>query len=243
MFVFERTTRIKFKKFSIPWSFYTFNISFSPNNTQFHFSKSNTVSISILFVSISLSSIFSIYIAEMTSELLCILSLLIGISTFDLKMVRYYLVSFDFLYKLFNWTLYMFADIIWNDIHSEMSTLRWTCYALKGMIFTMMILYISCIDAYQIPHRYKVRALIVLVGLIGYFQICTLLQVYSFNLGKAWSDTEVVIPILKISISLRSLMLNSLNNFILFIGKQLVLMLLHPNKAIMPIYPKIYLIE
>ena len=107
----------------------------------------------------------------------------------------------------------------------------------------MIVLYIICVDAYHISHKYKVRALIVLIILILYYQICILNQLYALSPNRTWEDQEIVIPVLRISVSLRALMLSSLSNFIIFIGKQLTLMLLHPNKAVLEVYPAVQWLE
>ena len=83
------------------------------------------------------------------------------------------------------------------------------------------------------------RAISLFISLLCYAQICVLIQCHFLNPFKSWKDDMVSISALMISISLRSLMMNSLSNFIVYIGKQLILWALHPNKSLVPVYPRI----
>ena len=84
--------------------------------------------------------------------------------------------------------------------------------------------------------KFKIRTLLILLCCICYSWACKLNQVYEGRLGKSWKDEQITV--FKLSLSLKSLLLNSLSNLILFIGKQSILMWLHPNKASLEIYPR-----
>ena len=167
----------------------------------------------------------------------------IGLCTFHMKMMKYYAQSFDLYYKLFNWGVYIFADILWHQGERDMDSYKWCEYTLRSSIITMIIFYVVCIDAYHISHKYKVRALLVLVGTILYFQFCIFNQIYTLNPNESWDDHELFVPVFNIALSLQTLLLNSLVNFIIFVGKQLILTMLHPNKAMIQIYPRIEWID
>ena len=196
-----------------------------------------------MILSFSFSFVYSVHALSLVLEIICIILLLIGLFTFDIKMVKYYFSSFDVYYKLFNLALYLFADLIWNNIHREMDLLKWICHILLDVIAILFVLYSMFIDAYQISHTKKVSILIVLVTIMLYFSVCIGNQVYALNPKENWDDTQIVIPILKITLSLRSLMLNTLINFTLFTWKQLSLVIFHPNKSVLPVYPKILWID
>jgi len=49
----------------------------------------------------------------------------------------------------------------------------------------------------------------------------------------------MTVPLLKFSLSLRSLMMNALSNFLLFTTKQLFQMIKHPDTATFELYPTI----
>ena len=140
---------------------------------------------------------------------------------------------------MLNWSLYIFADVAWNSIFSEMTALAWLNSILLKVICTQLILYGVAIDAYQISRRHKLLAMALVVLAMVYFQGCIIMQVRASNPYEGWRDSNVVLPLLEIRLSLRALMMNSLGNFLLFTGKQAYLMLAYPNKAYIPIYPKI----
>ena len=102
----------------------------------------------------------------------------------------------------------------------------------------MIIVYVVCIDALNIKHKYKVSVLAILIFVIMYFAICYMNRTTITNPTEVWDDHDVTLPVLQFSIGLQSTMLNSLCIFLIFMGKQLVLMLLHPGHAVMQVYPK-----
>ena len=69
------------------------------------------------------------------------------------------------------------------------------------------------------------------------------LQIDPMSPNKRWEDRNIMIPILDIELSLRSTMMNSLGNFIMFTAKQLCVMLMHPGTAAFELYPKIEWLE
>ena len=58
-----------------------------------------------------------------------------------------------------------------------------------------------------------------------------------------WKDWEIDIPLMRIKVSLRGMMMNSMGNLIIFMIKQMVLMIQHPQVAALQLYPKIKWIE
>merc|ERR1712096_118969 len=75
---------------------------------------------------------------------------------------------------------------------------------------------------------------------ILYHALCILNRILTFNPSQTWSDHEVelpILPFLRIPISLQSTMGNAIGMFLLFMFKQLLLMWLHPNKAVFQVYP------
>ena len=61
----------------------------------------------------------------------------------------------------------------------------------------------------------------------------------SLNPGQKWQEQEILIPLIKLKVSLRSMMMSGLANFILFMGKQLMVMIKHPGAAAFELFPKI----
>ena len=204
-----------------------------------HFAKSTTVAVCTLIIAVLSTNGLGISIAAIAAEIFCILLLLIGPFTFDMEMMRFYLKSFDFWFKLFNWTMYMIADAIWNSRQMNMDGVAWVECAFRNLMVTIIIFYIICIDAYHVQARYKKRALIILIALVMYYESCILLQIFSMNPSHRWNDDDIVIPALGISKSLRSTMMNTLGNFILFMSKQLFVMIRHPGCAAFGLFPRI----
>ena len=54
-----------------------------------------------------------------------------------------------------------------------------------------------------------------------------------------WRDREIDIPLMRIKVSLRGMMMNSMGNLIIFMVKQLMLMIQHPQVAALQLYPKV----
>ncbi len=158
-------------------------------------------------------------------------------------MIRYYFTSFDLYYKLLNWVLYVVADVIWNHIRRDMDAQTFIAYILLKVILTLVVLYILCIDAYHLQYLYKMRAMALLTVLIIYCSLCIANQVYILNPFEGWEDMQVHIghigDIQIPPLSLQWVMLSALTNFIIFILKQVILMILHPNQAFIEVYPAI----
>ena len=186
-----------------------------------------------------MSSFFSVKLMIAVSEIILIGLLLIGLMTFDLKMIRYYLTSFDSIYKLVNWSLYVVADIIWNGAQRDMDAFDWLQCISLDIIFTSLVVYVVLIDSYQISHKSKTRAMSVSILISVYGQMCILSQVYALNPNENWEDNEVLLPVMKIWLSMRALMVTSLGNCIIFLVKQLALTVRYPNCCALPVYPKI----
>lgn len=208
-----------------------------------HFSKHSWTALSILVIVIICANIFSIFELAIIGEIFGIVILLIGPFTFDLKMMRFYRKSFDFWFKWYNWTVYLVGCIFWNHLESNMDGVTWTEFAFRSCVITTIIFYIICIDAYQVRASLKRRALAMVVGLAVYYQICNLFQVLPLNPWRSWNDRDITIPVLHIPVSVRSMMMSGLSNFILFMGKQLVVMVKHPGTAALELFPKINWIE
>ena len=226
-----------FEDNSIAHSFFRSNIASSIH--QIHFAKCTMFAVCTLFIMVLSTTVSGISTAAITAEICCILLLLIGPFTFDMEMMRFYLKSFDFWFKLFNWTMYMIADAIWSSRQTHMDGVMWTECAFRNLMVTIIIFYIICIDAYHVQTRYKKRALIILIALAMYYETCILLQIFSMNPSRGWDDEDIVITTLAISQSLRSTMLNTLGNFILFMSKQLFVMIRHPGCAAFGLFPHI----
>ena len=205
----------------------------------FHFSKANLSVILLLFFAILVASHFEMAIVSIMYEIVVIVLLLIGAGTFNVKMTQHYLSTFDFYYKLGNWMWYCIADAIWTTYNMEMTDIRWIDYILIQCILSIIILYIICIDSYHISHRVKVRALSILIGGILYYQCCLFAQRYSLNPTVSWENRDLVVPVIGVSITLKTLLINPLVGLTLFIGKQLVTITLHPNQAMLEVYPRI----
>ena len=59
------------------------------------------------------------------------------------------------------------------------------------------------------------------------------------NPTERWTDWEINIPLMRISVSLRGMMMGSMGNLIIFMIKQLVLMIVHPQVAAFELYPNV----
>ena len=59
------------------------------------------------------------------------------------------------------------------------------------------------------------------------------------NPTERWMDTEIDVPLMRIKVSLRGMMMNSMGNLIIFMVKQLVLLIQHPKVAALQLYPKV----
>ena len=73
-----------------------------------------------------------------------------------------------------------------------------------------------------------------------YWWGCVLNQVYTLHTADVWDDSQLEIEMLGIDLSLRALMFGSLNNLLLFLGKQMALLIMHSDKASLQMYPKIH---
>ena len=208
-----------------------------------HFSSRNWTGLWILVLIIICANTFGTFELAVICEILCVVILLIGLLTFDLEMMRFYRKSFDFWFKWYNWTVYLVGSIIWHNLESNMDGVMWTEFAFRNCALMTIICYITCIDAYHVRTALKRRALAIIVGLAVYYQICNLFQVFPLNPLKSWVDRDITIPLLHTSFSVRSIMMSGLGNFILFMGKQIVVMVRHPGAAALELFPKINWIE
>lgn len=137
----------------------------------------------------------------------------------------------------------MSADIIWTVRNAEFDVLKWSIYILMNMILTLVTIDMIFIHCSRITHSYKLVKISFVLLFIIYYQICILNQVHVFAPGQSWDDSELSVPVLKISMSLRSLMMSSLGNLTLFMGKQFALMVRHLNRVPLPIYPKLVVVD
>jgi len=194
-----------------------------------------------------ISSFFALWSVSIIYEVICIALLSIGLSTLNIKMLKYYLKTFDLYYKMVMWALYIAADFVWWNtslsLDYEMNALMWVNYALQRVMFTIIIIFILCIDAYHITHKYKVRAFTVVMVLLVYFLFCMFTQVHALNPTKQWHDRLHFVPVLGKHVSLKALLMAPLLNLIIFTCKQFILIILHPNKAMLQVYPSIRWIE
>lgn len=203
-----------------------------------HYSKGSHVALVISAMVILAGTIFHVNSLLIVAEILCSSILMIGPLTFDIEMMRFYLKSFDFWFKWFNWTIYVIADAVWNHREFDMNGLMWAQFASQYLCLTIIIFYIICIDAYHVPVRFKKCALFMLMVLTMYYQFCNVWSLFPLTPWQSWNDTDVILP-LGIKVSLRSMMMSSLGNFIVFMGRQLVQMVWHPGTAAMDLYPQI----
>jgi len=207
---------------------------------RYYFSIWNICAGSALFAAFVTSTVLSVWSAVIALEFCCLLFLLLGLCTFDLKMVRFHFASFDLYYKLFEWALYIMADTHWSILSKDMDAVLWLDFVLRDAMTTLVIFYIIFIDSYQISHRFKIALMMLILSWILYHALCILNRILTFNPSQTWSDHEVelpILPFLRIPISLQSTMLNAIGMFLLFMFKQLLLMWLHPNKAVFQVYP------
>ena len=206
---------------------------------QIHFSLLSVIG-TILFAVASVVAIpLDIDDLAVISEMCFIVILLIGPFTFNAEMMKFYLKSFDFWYKWFNWTMYLCAYSIWNSRQYDMNGTAWTEFAFRNLAITITMLIIFSIDAYHVSDRKKKRALLFLILIAVYFHICIVWRLYFMNPTERWTDWEIEIPLMRIKVSLRGMMMNSMGNLIIFMIKQLVLMIQHPDVAALQLYPKI----
>ena len=209
---------------------------------QYHFSQFNVCLELTIFLAVVLSSYFEIWDLTIIYELFCIVLLSIGVLSFNIKMIKYYLANFDFYWKLLNWTLFVIADAMWNHHEVDMAAARFIAYILRQIILTIVVLHIICIDAYHLTYRSKFRATVLISVMIMYWWFCVASQVYVFDPMIGWRDVEIRV-VWGISMSLQAVMSGTLINFILFILKQLILMKLHPNEAFIEVYPSIQWVD
>ena len=193
----------------------------------------------ILFVTLCLLNVCvmvnGIGIIPLIIDILCTLLLVSGILTFDVEMMRFYVKSFDFWFKAFYWTLFQATDVIWDAIEKEMDYMEWTMYALRKLMIAIFIFYVMCIDAYHVSQRAKKLGLLLALLLAVYRQVCIALQI----LWDDRDDRQITVTGLHIELSFRNTMMNALGNFILFMMKQLAVMIMHPGTAAFELYPKI----
>ena len=194
----------------------------------------------VVFAIVALcGNVASIPLLAIIPEILCSFFLLTGPFTFEVEMMKFYLKSFEFWFKWFNWTLYFVSYAIWSNLEWEMNASLWTEFAFRNLAVTIVIFYIVCIDAYHVPNRQKIRSLILLIMLAVYCQYCNLFQVTILDPRRSWEDKDILIPVMRINMSLRSMMMSGLSNFILFMSKQLVVLIRHPGSASFRLFPKI----
>ena len=206
---------------------------------DFYASKYYNIIISLTLSCYLISGYFQFWPLVLFTELIAIILLLLALFTSDIKMVKYYLRSFEFYFKLLNWIMYIVAALIWNVLNEDWDAMEWADVVLFNIARTLILLYILCIDAFHITHRTKVITMVVWICVVLYLWLCIAAQVHIQDPWQKWQDSEVKIPLLSIQISLRMMLLNSLGNFIVFVGNQLALIVLHPGKANIPMYPKV----
>ena len=205
-----------------------------------HFSKMTVP----LFVSLFLLTMWGIrngiHTLTVILQILLVGVLLIGLFTFDVEMMRFYMKSFDFWFKAFYWALFSAADGTLNGLEkANEEDIEWIAYMFRKCIFTVLVFYVICIDAYHVSQRFKKAASVISLMLAVYCQVCIALQVNAFSPQEKWDDHNIVISKMGIELSLRSTMMNSLGNFIMFMTKQLVILFMHPGTAAFQLYPKI----
>ena len=205
---------------------------------QLHSSKWNLAGIAIVICAM-FAILFGTHILAIISETCCIAILVVGPFTFNTEMMKVYVKSFDYWYKWFNWTLYLCAYSVWTNHQHDMNGTAWTEFALRNLVITITIFYIFSIDAYHVPERKKKRALLILILTAAYFYVCIVWQLYFQNPAKDWEDLEIQIPLMQVEVSLRGMMMSSLGNLIIFMIKQLALMVAHPGAADFGLYPEI----
>ena len=194
----------------------------------------------ILFAAASLIAILlNIDVLAIILEICCIVILLNGPFTFDAEMMTFYLRSFDFWYKWFNWTMYLCAYLIWTNRQYEMDNVARTEFAFRNLTITIAMLHIFSVDAYHVPDRKKKRTLLFMILIAIYFHICIVWRLHFMKPTARWRDSEIDIPLMQIKVSLRGMMMNSMGNLIIFMVKQLVRMINHPQVAAFELYPKV----
>ena len=206
---------------------------------QIHFSKCSVVGLNLFAVASLIAILLNISVLSIISEICCIVILLIGPFTFDTKMMKFYLKSFDFWYKWFNWTMYFWAYSIWTNHQFDMSSSAWMEFSFRNLAITIAMLHIFSLDAYHVPDRKKKSALLVCILIVIYFHICIVWRLYFMNPTERWMDWEIDIPLMRIKVSLRGMMMNSMGNLIIFMIKQLLLMIQHPQVAAFDLYPTV----
>ena len=206
---------------------------------QIHFSKRSLIGI-IIAAATALGAIpLSIDILAIIAEIFCILILLVGPFTFDAEMMKFYLKSFDFWYKWYNWIMYLCAYSVWTNHQYVMANMAWTEFALRNLVITLTMFYIFAVDAYHVPERNKKRALLILIVVAIYFYVCIFWRLHFLHPRDHWEDWDIELPLMQVNVSLRGMMMSSMGNLIIFMIKQLVLMALHPGVAAFELYPKV----
>ena len=207
---------------------------------DFYGSKPYNMTLLLMLCCYLISRWFQLWPLVIFAQVIAIIQLHLALCTADIKMAKYYLRSFEFYFKLLNWIMYIVAALAWTVMNEEW-VIGESCadHVFLNVIRTLIVLYIICIDAFHISHRTKVITMVTWICAVLYSWICNMMQVHVYDPSKVWQDSEVQIPLLNIQISLRMMLLNSSANFIVFVGKQLALIVLHPGKANIPLYPKV----
>ena len=235
--VSQRTDIFLFNDNSIGYRFFTPQTAEKLH--QIHFSRWSVVGIVLFALASAIAILLNIGVLAIVLETCCIVILLIGPFTFDAEMIKFYLKSFDFWYKWFNWTMYLCGYFIWSNRQHNMSGTAWTEFAFRNLAITITMLHIFSVDAYHVSDRKKKRALLVFILIAIYFHICIVWRLHFMNPTGRWRDWEIYIPLMRIKVSLRGMMMNSMGNLIIFMVKQLVLMIKHPQVAALELFPKV----
>ena len=120
-----------------------------------------------------------------------------------------------------------------------MHGVQWLDFVLRDLMVTWAMLYTIFIDSYQISHRLKTTMLLLIILWTAWHAICVLNRILTFDPTQTWDDykVELQLPFVRVPVSLQSMMLNALVMFLLFMLKQLYLMIKYPNRAVFQLYP------
>ena len=219
-----------------------FNPKIATTLHQLHFSKWNHIG--VIFAVVLVIAIFlDINILAIVLEICLMVFMVIGTFTFDVERTKFYLKSFDFWYKWFNWTMYVCAYSVWTNHQYDMTGADWVEFLFRNLDITITMFYIFSIDAYHVSNPTKKRGLAMLIAVAVYFHVCIVWQLHFLAPTQNWIDWIIQIPVMQVGVSLRGMMMSSMGNFIVFMIKQLVLMIRHPGAAALELYPQIIWFE